>query len=62
MLQTKIVSDTVCAVSYSPTEILVRNRGKQYYGKEKMLVALKGNKLIVCGDVASEFGVEILVE
>ena len=60
MLQTKIISEDLCAVSFEPTEIMVRKRGKINYGKERILVDIKGGKLFIHEDVAREFGVEIV--
>ena len=62
MLQTKIINKESCAVSFEPTEIMIRKRGKAYYGKEKMLVSLEDGKLHIYIDVAKEFGIEIIKE
>lgn len=61
MLQTKKVCKDTVAVSFSPTEILVRKSGKQYIGSEMGLVRLIGNKLYVDESVAREFGIEVSV-
>lgn len=60
MLQTKIINKEACAVSFEPTEILVRKRGKTYYGTEKPLAVLQDGKLRIFSDVAKEFGIEIV--
>lgn len=62
MLQTKKVTSDVCAVAFDPTEIMVRQSGRKYFGKERGLVKLDGNKLIVDSTVAKEFGIEILMK
>lgn len=62
MLQTKKITNDLCAVSSDPTEIMVRPSGRQYFGKEKTLVKLNGNKLIVDSAVAKEFGIAILTK
>ena len=62
MLQTKKITNDLCAVSSDPTEIMVRPSGSQYFGKEKALVMLNGNKLIVDSAVAKEFGIAILTK
>lgn len=59
MLQTKIISEDACAVSWGPDEILVRKRGRDHFGKERMLVQIRNGKLIVNCDVAREFGITI---
>ena len=59
MLQTKIVNKDVCAVAFEPTEIMVRKRGKAFFGTEKYLVRIKDGKLYIFEDVAKEFGIEI---
>ena len=60
MLQTKIISEDLCAVSFEPTEIMVRRRGKINYGTERTLVDIKDGKLFIHEDVAHAFGVEIV--
>lgn len=60
MLQTKIVNDEMCAVSYNPTEIMIRKRGKAYYGIEEQLVTLKNGKLYIFVDVANKFGIDVV--
>ena len=62
MLQTKIINKETCAVSFNPTEIMVRKRGKVNYGTEKNLVALKDGKLYIFMNVAEEFGIEVIKE
>jgi hypothetical protein len=59
MLQTRIINDDICAVAFEPTEIMVRKRGKAFFGTEKNLVKIKDGKLYVFEDVAKEFGIEI---
>ena len=59
MLQTKIINDNICAVAFDPAEIMVRKRGKAFFGKEKTLVALRDGKLYIDDDVAKEFGIEV---
>lgn len=61
MLQTKKIRKDLVAVSFDPTKIMLRNSGKQYYGKERMLVRLVGDTLIVDEAVAKEFGILIKV-
>ena len=61
MLQTKKIGKDLCAVAFDPTEILLRKSGKQYFGKEQILVKLNGDKLIVDKSVAKEFGIELEV-
>lgn len=62
MLQTKIINDNICAVAYDPTEIMVRHRGKVYYGTERQLVALRDGKLHIFMDVAKYFDIEVVKE
>lgn len=62
MLQTKIINDKICAVAFGPTEIMIRNRGKTYYGSEKQLVAIRDGRLHVFMDVAREFDIEVIKE
>lgn len=62
MLQTKKITNDLCAVAFEPTEIMVRQSGRQYFGKEKTLVKLNANKLIVDSAIAKEFGIEILTK
>jgi len=59
MLQTKKVGKDLCAVSFAPTEIMVRKRGRQYFGKEKVLVKLDDEGLVIDEEVAREFGIKI---
>ena len=59
MLQTKIISEELCAVAYDPTEIMIRKRGKIFFGTEKYLARIKDGKLYVFEDAAKEFGIEI---
>lgn len=59
MLQTKIISEELYAVAYNPTEIMVRKRGKAFFGTEKYLARIKDGKLYIFEDVAKEFGIEI---
>lgn len=62
MLQTKIINNEFCAVAYDPTEIMVRKRGKTYYGTEKQLACIKDGKLHIFMDVAKEYGIEVVNE
>lgn len=62
MLQTKIINDQICAVAFGPTEIMIRNRGKAYYGSERQLAAIRDGKLHIFMDVAKEFGIEVIKE
>lgn len=62
MLQTKIIDQENCAVAFEPTEIMLRKRGRAYFGKEKTLVSLRNGKLYVSKDAAKEFGIEIVYE
>ena len=59
MLQTKIISEELCAVAYDPTEIMVRKRGKSFFGTAKYLARIKDGKLYISENVAKEFGIEI---
>lgn len=59
MLQTKKIGSGLCAVAFNPTEIMVRKSGKQYFGKEKMLVKLDDEGLVIDEEVAREFGIKI---
>lgn len=59
MLSSKKVAKEVCAAAFSPTEILLRKSGKQYFGSEKALANLEGTTLTVDETVASEFGITI---
>jgi len=59
MLQTKIINKDVCAVAFEPTEIMVRKRGKAYFGSEKNLAVIRDGRLYIFEDVAREFGIEI---
>lgn len=62
MLQTKIINKESCAVSYEPTEIMIRKRGKAFFGTAKYLAKIKDEKLYISEDVAKEFGIEICIE
>lgn len=62
MVESRIINKDTCAVSFNPTEILLRKRGKEYYGKEKSLVLIKNGKLYIRMDVAKEFGIEVVKE
>ena len=57
MLQSKIISKDACAVSWGPDEIMVRKRGRDYYGKEETLARIQDGKLIINCDVARKFGI-----
>lgn len=59
MLQTKKIGSDLCAVAFNPTEIMVRKSGKQYFGKEKTLVKLDNEGLLIDEEVAREFGIKI---
>ncbi len=59
MLQTRIINNDICAVAFEPTEIMVRKRGKAFFGTEKNLAIIRDEKLYVFEDVAKEFGIEI---
>lgn len=61
MMQTRKIRKDLVAVSFAPTEIMLRNSGKQYYGKEKMLVHLVGDTVIIDKSVAREFGIVIKI-
>lgn len=37
MLQTRKINKELVAVSFEPTEIMLRKSGKEYFGKEKYL-------------------------
>lgn len=60
MLQTKIIDQENCAVAFEPTEIMIRKRGRAYFGKEKVLVTLHDGKLYISEETAKEFGIEII--
>jgi hypothetical protein len=60
MLQTKIIDKENCAVAFGPTEIMIRKRGKEYFGKEKTLVCIRDGKLYILTNTAKEFGIEIV--
>ena len=62
MLQTKIIDQENCAVAFEPTEIMLRKRGKAYFGKEKTLAELRNGKLYIYPDAAKEFGIEVVYE
>ena len=59
MLQTKKINKNSCAVSFEPTEIMVRKSGKAYFGTEKHIAVIKDNKLYIYPEVAKEYGLEI---
>ena len=59
MLQTKIISEELCAVAYDPTEIMVRKRGKKFYGTEKNLTVIKNGKLYIFEYTVKEFSIEV---
>lgn len=61
MLQTRKIGNGLCAVSFDPTEILIRPSGKQYFGTERSLARVKDSKLIVDPAVARAFGITICV-
>ena len=62
MLQTRIIDKENCAVAFEPTEILIRKRGKVYFGTEKALATLRDGKLYISQDASKEFGIEIVYE
>ena len=62
MLQTKIIDKENCAVAFEPTEIMIRKRGRAYFGKEKALAMLRDGKLYISEETAKEFGIEIVHE
>ena len=59
MLQVKKISNSLCAVSFDPTEILIRKSGKIYFGTERPLARIEGEKLIIDTNVAEEYGMVI---
>ena len=62
MLQSKIIDEENCAVAFEPIEIMIRKRGRAYFGKEKTLAVLKNGKLYISEETAKEFGIEIVRE
>ena len=60
MLQSKIIDNENCAVAFEPTEIMLRKRGRAYFGQEKTLVTLRDGKLYILEETAKEFGIEII--
>ena len=62
MIQTKKIANGNVAVSFYPTAIMVRKSGKCNFGKEKELVRIDGDKLVINKSVAEEFQIEICVE
>lgn len=61
MLQTRKINKDTVAVSFEPTEILLRKSGKSYFGTETPLARVKDNKLIIDKKAAEKFGIEVLV-
>ena len=59
MLLTKIINKNTCAVAWNPTEIMVRNRGRDYYGTEETLVRITDGVLIINFEVANAFEIPI---
>ncbi len=65
MLQTKKIrnktkSDGGCvAVSFDPTEILLRKSGKTFYGSEERLTWIEDDTLYIDKSVADDFGLAI---
>ena len=64
MLQTAKLTpkSKVVAVSWSPTEILLRKSGKAYFGTEVPLCRIVGNVLEIDLNVAKEFGIETQIK
>lgn len=62
MLQTKRIGHDRVAVSFDPTEIMIRRSGKQYYNTEKHLVYIRDGVLHIREDVAAEYGIKIVKE
>jgi hypothetical protein len=62
MLDTRKINENTVAVAFNPQDIMLRPSGKQYYGQEKTLATIKGNKLIIDCAVADEFGIDIVFE
>lgn len=59
MLQSKKLTETICAVSFGPHEILIRRSGKQHFGSEKALARISGDTLVIDESVAKEYGIKI---
>ena len=63
MVQAKVISKELCAVAYAPSEILIRHRGRNFYGTEKTLAHIdnEGN-LVIDEGVAHEFGIQVKMQ
>lgn len=64
MLQTQKLSpksDKV-AVSFDPLAIYIRKSGRDFIGKERMLVRVDGSAIYISKDLADEFGLSVVIE
>ena len=61
MLQTRKIGKGLVAVSFGPTEILVRKSGKAYFGQEKCIASVEDGVFKVDIDAARELGLATYV-
>lgn len=62
MLQTRSVNDKCVAVSWNPTEIFLREHGKEQRGKEQQLLFLDNDGVLsINQSVADHFGLQIII-
>ena len=61
MIQTRKIGNGLVAVTFGPTELLVRKSGKAYFGQEKSLASVKDGVFKVDIDAARELGLATYV-
>ncbi len=60
MLETRKLNDKVVAVSFNgPTEILLRNSGRENFGKEEKLLGFEGGNLVIDLEVLEKYGLGV---
>lgn len=64
MIQTRKLSpkSNKVAVSFDPCSIYIRESGKEFFGKEELLVCVKEHTIFVSKEIADKFGLSIIVE
>ena len=59
MLQTTKISKNLVAVTFDSKEILLRESGRAYFGKEKPVVTIESDRIVINKAVADQFGLTI---
>ena len=60
MFLTKKINKELVAVIYDSATIYVRKSGKKYYRTEEMLCGIENGKLVIDGDVATKYGIDVV--